>query len=132
MLNSGKCLSLKNVRAQTAHMTAPSEGSVLPTAALQGQVGLGGPAGPFPFLPPRRLPAPVLVHSQLCGRHSWACSLIFRNGTRAGLGAQIGQALRPCAWALLPILGGPKHPHQPEGSTQATDTRSWTAGETEA
>lgn len=56
--------------------------------------------------------------SQLCGRHSWACSLIFRNGTRAAPGAQSGQALRPSAWALPPRS---KHPHQPEGASQAWD-----------
>lgn len=76
------------------------------------------------------LPAPPARawRSQLCGRHSWVCSLIFRNGTGAGWGAQSGQACRPSAWALLPIWGEPEHPLQTEGASQATDTR----GETEA
>lgn len=63
MPNSRECLSLKNVKAQMAHTTAPSEGSVLPVVALPahrlclllpiaGAGGSGGPAGPFPFFPP--------------------------------------------------------------------------------
>lgn len=34
MPNSRECSSLQNVRAQMAHTTAPSEGSVLPVVAL--------------------------------------------------------------------------------------------------
>lgn len=43
-----------------------------------------------------------------------------------------GQALGPLPGPFCPVLGGSEHPHQPEGASQALDTRSWMARETEA
>lgn len=94
------------------------EGSVPPQVALRpGQVGLGGPAGPSPRFPPRPGPQQPAVRQTFLGLlidiQEW-------NSSRSGCPERAGtQAL--CLGPSAPVGGGSKHPHQPEGASQAWD-----------
>ena len=84
-------------------------------------MGLGEPGRPFPPSYPSRPLQPAVWQTflgQLIDIQEWnlSCS------------GESRQALGPSA----PVLGGSEHPHQPEGVSQALDTQSCMARETEA